>query len=171
MLIHIGSNGDPFASLVYRYFMRKVPKKKFFLYNLQTNGLLLKKMFGRLENIFDNLNELNISIDGATEKTYKLLRRGGDFNLLLENLDFIKNYHKNFKINVHMVVQKSNWHEMNQMIKLADRFNVHKIWFNKIQNWNTYLNFVEQLPPEKDEKFLEEYYSVKKNQKVVIWNL
>lgn len=171
MLIHIGSDGDPFASLVYRYFMRKVPKKKNFLYNLQTNGLLLKKMFGRLENIFDNLNELNISIDGATEKTYKLLRRGGDFNLLLENLDFIKNYHKNFKINVHMVVQKSNWHEMNQMIKLADRFNVHKIWFNKIQNWNTYLNFVEQLPPEKDEKFLEEYYSVKKNQKVVIWNL
>ena len=70
-----------------------------------------------------------------------------------------------------MVVQKSNWHEMNQMIKLADRFNVHKIWFNKIQNWNTYVNFVEQLPPEKDEKFLEEYYSVKKNQKVVIWNL
>jgi len=171
MLIHIGSDGDPFASLVYRHFMRNIGKNKSFLFNLQTNGLLLKKMFGRLENIFDRLNELNISIDGATKKTYELLRRGGNFNLLLENLDFIKKYHKNFKINFHMVVQKSNWHEMNQMVNLAEEFNVQKIWFNKIQNWHTYLDFEKELPPEKDEKFLEEYYSVKKNKKVIIWNL
>ena len=160
-----------YHSLVYRYFMRNIGKNKSFLFNLQTNGLLLKKMFGRLENIFDRLNELNISIDGATKETYELLRRGGNFNLLLENLDFIKKYHKNFKINFHMVVQKSNWHEMNQMVNLAEEFNVQKIWFNKIQNWHTYLDFEKELPPEKDEKFLEEYYSVKKNKKVIIWNL
>jgi MoaA/NifB/PqqE/SkfB family radical SAM enzyme len=169
--IHIGSDGDPFASLVYRHFMREVPKNESFSFNLQTNGLLLKKMFGRLSNIFYNLKELNISIDGATKNTYEILRQGGNFNLLLENLQFIKKYHKNFNINFHMVVQKSNWHEMNQMVKLGEKFNVNKIWFNKIQNWNSYKDFEEQLPPEKNENFLKEYHTVKKNKKVILWEL
>jgi MoaA/NifB/PqqE/SkfB family radical SAM enzyme len=169
--IHIGSDGDPFVSLVYRHFMRGVPDNESFSFNIQTNGLLIKKMFGRLSNIFNRLKELNISIDGATKKTYELLRKGGNFDLLLENLQFIKQYHKNFQINFHMVVQKLNWHEMSEMINLAEKFNVDKVWFNKIQNWNTYKNFTEHLPPEKNAKFLNEYYSVKKNKKTIIWNL
>lgn len=169
--IHIGSDGDPFASLVYRHFMREVPDNKSFTFNFQTNGLLLKKMFDRLSNVFCRLKELNISIDGATKKTYEMLRKGGNFDLLLENLEFIKQYHQHFKINFHMVVQKSNWQEMNQMINLAEKFNVNKVWFNKIQNWNSYKNFEDQLPPEKDNQFLKEYHSVKKNNKSILWDL
>lgn len=171
ILIHIGSDGDPFASLVYRHFMREVPKNDSFSFNLQTNGLLLKKMFNRLSNIFNRLKELNISIDGATKNTYEMLRKGGKFDLLLENLQFIKKYHNNFKINFHMVVQRSNWHEMRKMTLLAEKFNVDKIWFNKIQNWNSFTNFSDQLPPENHERFLKEYHFVKQNSKVIIWNL
>jgi len=171
MLIHIGSDGDPFASLVYRYFMRNVPNTKSFRFNFQTNGLLIKKMFQRLRNVVDRINEINISIDGASEQTYESLRKGGKFAGILENLEFLRGYSDRFKINIHMVVQQSNWHEMSKMLELAEKFNVNKVWFNKIQNWNTTKNFDKMLPPEGDLEFLKQYHSVKSHQKSIIWDL
>jgi MoaA/NifB/PqqE/SkfB family radical SAM enzyme len=168
--VHIGSDGDPFASLVYRHFMRKVPDNNTLRFNLQTNGLLMKKMFGRLDKILTRINMLNISIDGATKETYELLRRGGQFEKLLENLEFIKDYHDQFRIRFHMVVQKSNWHEMEKMLELADKFNAHEVIFNRINNWNTYDDFNEQLPPEQNELFIQELESIKKNVKTIVWS-
>ena len=169
--VHIGSDGDPFASLVYRHFMRTVPDNDTLRFNLQTNGLLMKKMFGRLDKILTRIDVLNISIDGATKSTYELLRRGGQFEKLLENLEFIKQYHEQFRIRFHMVVQKSNWHEMNKMLELADRFNAHEVIFNRITDWNTYNNFHEQLAPEQDPAFQKEFDLIRQNKKSVIWEL
>ncbi len=171
ILIHIGSDGDPFASLVYRYFIRNVPDTKSFRFNFQTNGLLIKKMFKRLGNIVDRINEINISIDGASEQTYESLRRGGKFASILDNLEFLKEYSDRFKINIHMVVQHSNWHEMSKMLELAEKFNVNKVWFNKIQDWNTTKNFSNMLPPEEDSEFLKQYHLIKKHKKAIIWEL
>lgn len=167
--VHIGSDGDPFASLVYRYFMKNAPDKDTLKFNLHTNGLLMKKMFGRLDKILTRIDVLNISIDGATKKTYELLRRGGQFEKLLENLEFVKGYHKQFRIRFHMVVQKSNWHEMSKMLELADRFNAHEVIFNRITDWNTYDNFNEQLAPEQDSCFIKEFEEIKKHPKSITW--
>jgi MoaA/NifB/PqqE/SkfB family radical SAM enzyme len=169
--VHIGSDGDPFASLVYRYFMRTVPDNNTLRFNLQTNGLLIKKMFGRLDKILTRIDVLNISIDGASKETYELLRRGGQFEKLLENLEFIKDYHEQFRIRFHMVVQKSNWHEMSKMLELADRFNAHEVIFNRITDWGTYDNFKEQQAPEQDPAFQKELDLVRQNKKSVIWEL
>ncbi len=169
--VHIGSDGDPFASLVYRYFMRTVPDNHTLRFNLQTNGLLIKKMFGRLEKILNRIDVLNISIDGATKTTYELLRRGGRFENLLENLEFIKPLHERFKIRFHMVVQRENWQEMSQMLELADRFNAHEVIFNRITDWNTYDNFHEQLIPEKDSLFIKEFEIIKRHPKSITWQL
>jgi len=168
--VHIGSDGDPFASLVYRYFMRTVPDNNTLRFNLQTNGLLMKKMFDRLNKILTRIDVLNISIDGASKETYELLRRGGQFEKLLENLEFIKDYHEQFRIRFHMVVQKSNWHEMNNMLELADRFNAHEVIFNRITDWGTYDNFNGQLPPEQNELFVKEFEYIKKNPKSISWS-
>lgn len=169
--VHIGSDGDPFASLVYRYFMRTVPDNNTLRFNLQTNGLLIKKMFGRLEKILSRIEVLNISIDGATKPTYELLRRGGRFEKLLENLEFIKQLHERFKIKFHMVVQRDNWQEMNQMLELADRFNAHEVIFNRITNWNTYDDFAQHVAPQEDPRFQKELELVRQNKKSVIWEL
>jgi MoaA/NifB/PqqE/SkfB family radical SAM enzyme len=168
--VHIGSDGDPFASLVYRHFMRTVPDNDTLRFNLQTNGLLMKKMFGRLDKILTRIDVLNISIDGATKQTYELLRRGGQFEKLLENLEFIKDYHEQFRIRFHMVVQKSNWHEMSKMLELADQFNAHEVIFNRITDWNTYEKFNEQLPPEQNQLFLKEFEFIKKHPKTISWS-
>ena len=169
--IHVGSDGDPFASLVYRYFIKGIKDLPNVRFTIQTNGLLIKKMYQRHLNMFEKLDILNISIDGATKPTYELLRRGGQFEKLLENLEFIKDYHQQFEIKIHMVVQKSNWQEMGDMLELADRFNVHQVIFNRITNWNTYNNFNEQLVPELDEVFINKFNAVKKHPKSITWQL
>jgi MoaA/NifB/PqqE/SkfB family radical SAM enzyme len=62
--------------------------------------------------LLDKIRELiaswAISIDAATEETYGQVR-GGDWNMLLKGLEYIKTFNcsKNFRF----VVQKNNYHD------------------------------------------------------------
>jgi len=143
--VHVGSDGDPFASLVYRYFIRHSKSLVNVRYSVQTNGLLVKKMYQKHKDMFGKLNVLNISIDGASEQTYNRLRRGGSFNKLLENLEAIKQLKLNhgFELILHFVVQKDNYHELEAMSELAESFDADRMWFNRITDWNTFANFKE----------------------------
>lgn len=141
--VHVGSDGDPFASLVYRYFIRHAKDLTNTRFTIQTNGLLIKKMYQRHRPLFEKLDVLNISIDGATKKTYELLRRGGSFFKIMENLHAVRQLKKKhgFKLILHFVVQKENYQDMIPMIDLADQHDVDRLWFNRITDWNTYQDF------------------------------
>jgi MoaA/NifB/PqqE/SkfB family radical SAM enzyme len=52
--------------------------------NLQTNGVMMTP--SRLEPLRPMLNFLNISVDAATEETYRRVRRGGNFQAVRENV-------------------------------------------------------------------------------------
>ncbi len=59
--------------------------------DLRTNGVLLTpENWERIESVHYAVDAILISIDAATESTYRLLRRGGDFNRLLKNLEFVR---------------------------------------------------------------------------------
>lgn len=138
--VHIGSDGDPFASIVYRYFMLRTKPFQNLKYSVQTNGLLIKKNFHKFKHITDNLTQIGISIDGATKHTYENLRQGGVWEKLLENLEFLKTI-KKFKIHFHFVVQQKNYHEIESFIELGIKYSADKIFLNRITDWNTLLNF------------------------------
>lgn len=144
--VHVGSDGDPFASLVYRYFIKNIENCANVRFTIQTNGLLISKMHKRFSYIFDRLDSLNISIDGATQQTYEKLRRGGSFQQIIENLEYVKNLKNslNFKLIIHYVVQKHNYKEMPLMVELSKKYRADHIWFNRITNWNTFKNFNEE---------------------------
>ena len=72
--VHIGSDGDPFASRVYQHFMTSAPIKSNIKYSLLTNGLLFKDFSSNVVQVIENLSELGVSIDGASKKTYENLR-------------------------------------------------------------------------------------------------
>ncbi len=167
VLVHIGSDGDPFASLIYRYFMRESADIKNLNFSFQTNGLLLKQMYNRTKKIWDRTKKIGVSIDGATKDTYERLRLGGSYDKILENLDFLKEKNKqhDFKLYLHFVVQKDNYHEMVGIIELAEKYNVDRVYLNKIEDWNTYKNFQEinitdNKHPEHN-KYLDEFKKVK----------
>ena len=141
--VHIGSDGDPFASHVYRHFMANTPIKSNIKYSLLTNGLMFKDFYKKVPWVIENLQELGISIDGASKHTYEKLRLGGKWDKINENLKCISDLKKkyNFRFILHFVVQKDNYHEMEDIIKLGEQYSADRVWLNKIEDWSTMEDF------------------------------
>ena len=146
MQVHIGSDGDPFASHVYRHFMEQTPERDSIKYSILTNGLMFKEFHTRVPNVIRNLNELGVSIDGATKHTYEKLRLGGKWDKVLEALECMaEQKHKHgFRFILHYVVQKDNFHEMQEMIDLGEQYNADRVWLNRIEDWGTMDDFKSQ---------------------------
>ena len=141
--VHMGSDGDPFASHVYRHFMEQTPRRDNIKYSILTNGLMFKDFAPQVPYLIKNLGELGVSIDGASKETYEKLRLGGKWEKINENLQFIselKTKH-NFRFTIHFVVQKDNYHEMEDIVLLGEKHNADRVWLSRIQNWNTWENF------------------------------
>jgi molybdenum cofactor biosynthesis enzyme MoaA len=160
--IHVGSDGDPFASLVYRYFVKEIKDLPNVRFSIQTNGLLIKKMYLRHKQLFEKLDVLNISIDGATKDTYELLRRGGSYEKIIENLETVEELKQKhgFKLILHFVVQAENYREMPAIVDLAEKYGAHNIWLNKITNWNTFTDFKSKNVTDCDHPEYQSYLKV-----------
>jgi len=137
--VHIGSDGDPFASHVYRHFMEQTPERENINYSILTNALMFKDFAPRVPYVIRNLNELGVSIDGATKDTYERLRLGGKWDKILEGLECIseQKIKHGFRFILHFVIQKDNYHEMEAMIDLGEKYGADRVWLNKIEDWGT----------------------------------
>jgi len=141
--VHIGSDGDPFASHVYRHFMEQTPERDNIKYSILTNALMFREFHTRVPYVISNLEELGVSIDGASKETYEKLRLGGKWEKVLEGLECISKLKQthNFKFILHFVVQKENYHEMEDIIDLGRQFGADRVWLNRITDWQTYSDF------------------------------
>ena len=155
--VHIGSDGDPFASHVYRHFMEQTPERDNIKYSILTNALMFKEFHTRVPYVIKNLNELGVSIDGASKETYEKLRLGGRWDKVNENLESIANAKAkhNFKFILYFVVQKDNHHEMDDMLALGEQYGADRVNFSLIEDWGVLPNFKSKLPPLEDRKFKE----------------
>ena len=107
----------------------------------------------QLKGQTSNLKTLGISIDGATESTYEKLRLGGKWDKVIDALECVKALkdEHGFEFQLHMVVQQDNWHEMEPMLNLGRKYFADRIYFNKIEDWNTRVDFERQTFTELDE--------------------
>ena len=155
--VHIGSDGDPFASHVYRYFMDQTPERDNIKYSILTNALMFREFHPRVPYVIRNLNELGVSIDGASKDTYEKLRLGGRWDKVNDNLQSIaeaKQKH-GFKFILYFVVQKDNHHEMDDMLALGERYGADRVNFSLIEDWGVLPDFQSKLPPLEDPVFKE----------------
>ena len=79
--------------------------------------------------IDSDLNELSLSIDGASQEAYEVYRRRGDFHLVMRNLELLRRLQnqqkkKNPTVTWKMVVNKSNEHEVLTAKEMAGRLGV-----------------------------------------------
>ena len=153
--VHIGSDGDPFASHVYRHFMDQTPERDNIKYSILTNALMFKEFQPRVPYVIRNLNELGVSIDGASKQTYEKLRLGGRWDKVNENLSSISEAKQKhgFKFILYFVVQKDNHHEMDAMLSLGERYNADRVNFSLIEDWGVLSDFKSKLPPLEDPEF------------------
>lgn len=142
--LSITGSGDPFASKMYRELLTTIDGSKYpdLKINLFTNGVLFdENIWNKMTKIHKNIQFLRISIDAATENTYNIVRRGGDFKKLMRNLEFLSKKHEEGYFSVFtlcFVVQTHNYKEMKEFIQLAKKFYNAEVYFQKIFNWGTY---------------------------------
>lgn len=137
----IASQGETFFSNVYRkmLFSSKVTRRDSII--IHTNGTLLTKSnLDKLCSKYKNI-EIMISVDATCEETYKKIRCGGNFKQLmknLENLSIARKEGRVKKVNLLFVIQRANYKEMIDYVKLVKRLGFDHADFSKIQNWSTF---------------------------------
>ena len=90
--LSITGSGDPFGSRVFREFLSNFDGSKFpnMKINLQTNGVLFTpQQWERLHKLHDKINLVLVSFDAATEPTYNVTRRGGQWEPAASNMEMI----------------------------------------------------------------------------------
>jgi MoaA/NifB/PqqE/SkfB family radical SAM enzyme len=143
-VVAMSGNGDPFASLIYRPLLMSIKPNNQHRYRIMTNGLLLKKLLVKT-SIYKNIQEYSISIDAGDAETYERVRLKGKWNMLIENLDFLKNEldDKNKSVNLNFCLHKENLSSLFNFVELVERYE----WTGTIQpieDWSTLKNFSEQ---------------------------
>ena len=101
-----------------------------------TNGMLLSENIsnGLVEN---NLDQLVISIDSADDVLFRKIRRGADLNTVKENIKRINEVKRlkdrlNPAIHMNVVVQRSNFYELIDLVRLARELDIYFITFSPI---------------------------------------
>lgn len=132
----ISGNGEVFFSPYLRQLLFADSKRQAVL--IQTNGTLVtSKDIEDLKKIYDRI-EFAISIDAATDNTYKKLR-GGNWKQLVRNLEMLSQYRLKQEIKrvrLNFVIQKDNYSEIIPFIMMAKKYRFDWIYFSRIQNFS-----------------------------------
>lgn len=131
--------GDPFGSPTYFNLLKQLNARDFpqlQQLRLHTNGQLLTQQLWQSLPILGRLvSEIEISMDAASEQTYRRNRRGGNFVKLLQNLEFLAQ--QNCHLTLSMVVQDNNWREIPDLLKLAGQLGAD-LYLSQLVNWGTF---------------------------------
>lgn len=136
-------SGDFFVSQASMKFVKHINHEKFPKLNLHliTNAQLFnEENWSKFDNLKGLPIKVDISIDGANKETYEKIRRGAKWDILLQNLKYIRSLRKKGEIRslrFNFVVQLDNYKEMNKFVELAEKFNADEVWFQRISNWGT----------------------------------
>src|SRR5262249_48755725 len=90
--LYVTGTGDPFASRVYRHLLRGIDAAQYpnLRIHLHSNGLMwTPRNWAAISHVYPLIDSAHISMDAATPASYWVNRRGGDWEKLWENLDFI----------------------------------------------------------------------------------
>lgn len=133
----ISTAGDAFGSATYHSFLRNFDASPYpnLRLRLLTNGLhLTPKNWERI--CHEHVDTVHVSIDAATEETYRI-NRGGDFNLLLKNLHFIGELRSSGRLKsfiFNYTVQENNFAEMPAFVALASAVHADEVIFIQLAN-------------------------------------
>ena len=142
--IVMSGNGDPLASHIMRPLVQNYTPLSNHTFRLFTNGLLLKKQLPA-SRLTEHITQFFISIDAGSAEVYERVRLGGNFNLLLENFNYLRTLSNSLgaEVLLKFVLQKDNWHDMYNFVNLCHQYEFNGV-INRLEDWGTWSNFSEQ---------------------------
>ncbi len=139
--LYISGTGDPLQSPFFKSFLQEFDTKKYpnvGHIHLHTNAnSFTPKLWETMKGVHPFLKTMEISIDAATPETYKITRRGGDWDLLMKNLEFINTIDTIQYVIFSFVVQNANYKELLKIHELKKKLSNHKVkvQYYKVLNW------------------------------------
>ena len=154
--LSICGGAEPFFSKTMMRFMRefdasKFPKLK--KIHLHTNGTLWNEnAWKAITPVHKYISTCEISMDAGTQEVYNIVRLGGDWNKLMNNIDFVLTIPTIKSIQFSFVVQQRNYKDMKNFYNLIQSImkgsdKKFTIFFNPIVEWGEFKqqnNFKEQ---------------------------
>ena len=119
--------GDVFFEMV------KYARKKHIWVRMTTNASLLHLRDNYKKLIDSGVNEVDISIDGADQKTFEGIRIQSDFNRVVENCRLLNSYCDSLKIvrtKMWTLVQRGNYENLEEHVLLARRMGFRNLVFS-----------------------------------------
>lgn len=138
ILIKLSGSGDPFASLITRPLFQNFNAGPNHRLSIMTNGLLIKKQLSK-SLFMNNLDVLSISVDAGTAATYQRVRPGGKWDILLENLDFVRDQGKSGITDLRFAVQNNNYKDIPAFVELCKRYQIRG-FLHQLDDWGTWNN-------------------------------
>ncbi len=144
--VNITGSGDPFGSKLFRELLFNVDCERCpnININLQTNGVMFtEKYWNKMHKLHNNINTVIVSYDAGTEETYNITRRGGNWDQLQTNMEFLSRLRQEGfikELRIDFVVQQANYKEMAEVVRIGKRLKLDKVYFSLIVNWGTWTN-------------------------------
>jgi len=144
MHLMLSGTGEVFASPMLLNFMNKITLDKFpnVAFSIGTNGLLCEKRWERIEHLESAIEKITVSIDATCADTYEKIRRGGNWDQLLTNMNFLKNKKQltGMKLHTRMIVQDGNYSEILKFYEFSKQFDADVVEYSRLINWGTWTN-------------------------------
>jgi len=126
--IHPTNIGEPLLSDWFEYFLDKVIEYGILL-DITTNGTLLDEK--KINKILSNLLDIKISFDGIKRETFEKIRKGADFNIVVNNIDKLLKAKAGSEsrgtITLQMTLFDFNYHELLDIIKFAKNKGIDRV--------------------------------------------
>ena len=177
----LSGDGDPFASSIYRHFLTnlKLKDNKNVEIEIVTNGILVKDHWHKMAGVYNNIVRFKFSFDAGSKEIYEKIRRGGNWDKLLDSVRYIADWRKSYNpkllLTSNFVVQTGNYVDMVRYVELCDSLGIDEINFQRIDNWGTFENFEEHAVWRSDhpeyKNFVLYLDKVNLNKKVNLTNL
>lgn len=141
--VRVTSSGDPFGSRHFRHVLRGLTRAGYprLKLEIQTNGVLFTPAAWEEFDLAGRVSLVAVSLDAAEPATYAVVRRGGSFRRLMQNLAFLAGRRQVGEIGqlrLDCVVQALNYREMPALVAIGEQLGVDAVKFQMIRNWNTW---------------------------------
>ena len=104
--------------------------------------MMTEENWNSIKPLWHIIEYLEVSIDAATEDTYKIVRKNGNFKRLKNNLDVFDNlkhsgaFPRMFNWQTNFIVQRDNFRELKEFTEWQLSFKSKpKVWTNLLAQW------------------------------------
>ena len=136
--VKIQGMGEPLLSKDF-FRMIRYARSRHLWVRSTTNASLLHHNDNYKKVLDADISELQVSIDGTSEKSYEKIRRGGKFNLVRDNCRLLNSYGDAIgrkRTRMWSLIQRENYHELEQFPAMAADWGFDRITLSlNLNSW------------------------------------